>query len=67
MGSYVLKRNNSVTQYILTRPILYFCKNKVWSLWSWVASILWEREVLELVVARAMSAAAAYGGEGMEV
>ena len=30
MGEYFLKRHNTATQYILTRPILDLCEETVW-------------------------------------
>ena len=38
MGAYVLKRHNTVAQYIATRPILELFKEMVWRHGEWVAS-----------------------------
>ena len=42
-GSYILKKQNTVVQYIATRPILDLCKNMVRKPGAWIASIWWEQ------------------------
>ena len=37
MGEYVLKRQNTVVQYIATRPILDLCEETVWRPGAWVS------------------------------
>ena len=37
MGAYVLKRQNVVSQYIATRPIMYLCEETVWRSGVWVS------------------------------
>ena len=62
MGEYVLKRQNTVAQYIVTRPILDLCEETVRMPGTWVAKRWWEQEGLDL--ARARAAAAVAEGEG---
>ena len=40
MGAYFLKRQNTVAQYIATRPILDLCEETVRRTGAWVA-IIW--------------------------
>ena len=42
MGSYVPKRQNTVTQYIATRPILYLFEKTVRRPGEWVDRRWWE-------------------------
>ena len=42
-GSYILKKQNTVVQYIATRPILDLCEKTVQRPGAWVAWIWWER------------------------
>ena len=65
MGAYVMKRQNTVTQYIAMRPILYLCEKTVRMLGAWVDRRWWDQEVLDLADARAV-AAAMYREEGSE-
>ena len=44
---------NTVAQYITTRPSLDLCKKLVQRLGAWVARRWWDQEVLDLVGARA--------------
>ena len=62
MKEYVLKRHNTVAQYIVTRPILDLYKVTVQRYGTWVSRRLWYQEGLELAVTRA-GAAASEGGE----
>ena len=48
---------NTVAQYITTRPSLDLCKKLVLRLGAWVARRWWDQEVLDLVGARAEAAA----------
>ena len=41
MGAYVLKRQNTAAQYIVTQPILDLSKNTVHRSGAWVARIWW--------------------------
>ena len=56
MGGYVLKSQNMVVQYIVTRQILDLCEETVRMPGMWVGKRLWEQEGLDL--AGAMAAAA---------
>ena len=56
MEGYVLKRQNTVTQYIATQPILDLCEEMVWSMGTWVAKMWWDQEGLELAGAREAAA-----------
>ena len=49
MGEYVLKRQNTVTQYIFTRPIRDLCKETVGIPGSWFTKVWWDQEGLDLV------------------
>ena len=62
MGVYILKKQNTVTQYITTRTILDSCKETVRRSEAWVARRWWEQEVLDFVESRATAADG--GGEG---
>ena len=42
MGAYVLRRQNTVAQYIATRPILYLREETVRRSGVWVSRIWWE-------------------------
>ena len=53
MGSYVLKRQNMVAQYITTRPILDLCEETVLRSGAWVARRWWYQDVLDLEGERA--------------
>ena len=63
MVSYVPNSQDTVAQYISTRPILDLCKEKVRRSGKWVARGWWEEEVLNLAGAMAV-AMAAEDGEG---
>ena len=56
IGGYVLKRQNTVVQYIVTRQILDLCEETVRMPGMWVGKRWWEQEGLDL--AGAMAAAA---------
>ena len=38
---YILKRQNMVAQYIVTRPILDLCERELWNPGAWVSWIWW--------------------------
>ena len=59
MGAYVLKRQNTVAQYIVSRPILDLCKETVRRYGAGVYRIWWEKEGLDLAGTRAAVAAEA--------
>ena len=65
IGDYFLKMHNMVVYYIVTRPILYLCKNMMWGPGTWVARRLCDKEGLGLEGARAVVTAASDGEEGM--
>ena len=56
MGAYVLKRQNTVAQYIATRPVLDLCKDTVQRSGLWVARRWWEKEGLYLAGKRVAEA-----------
>ena len=39
--SYVLNRQNTATQYIVTRLIMDLCKETVWVTGTWVTKMWW--------------------------
>ena len=53
MESYVLKSNNTVVQYILTRPIIELCEETVRIPGTWIEKSWLGQEVLDLAGARA--------------
>ena len=63
---YVTKRQNTVTQYITTQPILDLCKKTARRLGAWVASIWWEQEGLDLAGEMEATALTSYGEGGSE-
>ena len=64
MEAYVLKRQNTVAQYIVTQPILDLFEETVRMPGMWVAKNWWEQEVLDLAVSRLEAAAVEEGGGG---
>ena len=56
MGEYILKKKNTFTQYIATRPILDLCEEKVHMLGAWVSNIWCEQEGLDLAGSRETAA-----------
>ena len=67
IGACVLKRQNTVAQYIVARPILDLCEDTVWRSGSWVARVWWEQEGLDLAGAMVTAAEESEGGsEGEE-
>ena len=59
MGEYILKKKNTFTQYIATRPILELCEETVRTTVAWVAKMWHKNEGLYLMVSRAVAEAAA--------
>ena len=55
-----------VAQYITTRFIMDLCEKTVRRPGGWVARRWWEQKGIDLAGARAMTEAAADGGEGRE-
>ena len=49
MGAYVLKRHNTVAQYITTRPILDLFEKTVRRTGALIARRRWEQEILEIL------------------
>ena len=49
MGEHVLKKQNTVTQYIATLSVFDLCKYTAWMSGAWVTKRWWEKEGLELV------------------
>ena len=45
---YIMKRQNTVAQYIATRPILDFCERSDWRLGERLSRRWWEQEGLYL-------------------
>ena len=45
---YITRRQNTVAQYISTRPILDLCERSVWRLGARVSWRWWEQEGLDL-------------------
>ena len=52
MGSYVLNRQDTVAQYIGTRPIMDLYRDTVRRPGAWVARRWWEQDGMELLGAR---------------
>ena len=52
IGAYILERQNTVVQYIATRPILDLFKNMGQRLGSWVTKKWREQEGIDLASAR---------------
>ena len=53
----VLSSQNTATQYIATRTIMYLCEEMVRILGTWDVKRWWEKDVLDLVGALAAVAA----------
>ena len=56
MEEYVPNRQNTVAQYIATRPILDICEEMVQMPGTWAAKRWWDNEGLELTLARVVAA-----------
>ena len=52
MEAYVLKRQNTLAQYIVMRPIPDLCEETVWITGTWLVKIRWEQDGLDLERAR---------------
>ena len=48
IGVYVTRRQNTVAQYIMTRPILNLRERSVWRLGVWLSRRWWEKGVMYL-------------------
>ena len=48
IGVYFMRRQNTVTQYIATQPILDLCEKSVWRTGAWVSQRWWDQEGLDL-------------------
>ena len=55
---YILKRQNRISQYIATQPILYLCEQSVQRPGAWISWRWWEQEGLDLAWAREQAVAA---------
>ena len=66
MGAYVLKRQNTVAQYITMWPIMDLCKKPVRRPGQWFARRWWYQEILDLAGARAAAAEIEDAEEGSE-
>ena len=53
---YIMSRQNTVAQYIVTRTILYICEEAERHPGTWVSMWLWDQEVLKLTGAWAAEA-----------
>ena len=53
----VLRRHNTAAQYIATRQIMDLCEEMVHIMRMWVVKMWREKEVIDLVVAREVTAA----------
>ena len=56
IGTYVTRRQNTVAQYIATRPILDLCDWSAWSTGVWVSQRWWEQDGFYLERAKDRSA-----------
>ena len=66
MGAYVLKRQNTVAQFIAMWPIMDLCKKPERRPGEWFSRRWWYQEILDLPGARAAAAEIANGEEGSE-
>ena len=67
MGSYFLKRQDTVVQYIAARTILDLCEKTLQRPGYWIARIWWDQEGLDLAGARAVLEEAVDVEDGREV
>ena len=51
--AYVIRKHNTVAQYIVMRPVLDPCNETIQMPGTWVMKSWWELEELDLVEARA--------------
>ena len=57
IGTYVTRRQNTVAQYIVTRPILDLCERSARRPGTWVSWRWWEQDGLYLEGAKKRAAA----------
>ena len=67
IGAYILKGQNTVAQYITTRPIMDLCKKTVQRPGIWVAQRWCKQEGIDLAGARARTATEADREDEREV
>ena len=60
---YILKRQNRISQYIATQPILYLGEQSVQRPGAWISWRWWEHEGLDLVGEMEQAVAEADGEE----
>ena len=67
MGTYITRRQNTVAQYIATRPILDFCERSIRRPGERVSRRWWEQDVIDLEGAnnRAVEAAESDGDKAI--
>ena len=46
--TYIMRRQDTVAQYIVTRPILDFCERSALRLGAWVSRLWWEHDSIDL-------------------
>ena len=63
--TYVTRRQNTVTQYIETRPILDLCERSARRPGVWVSQQWWEQDGLDLEGAKKRAAAESDGEEAI--
>ena len=63
--TYVMRRQNTVTHYTATRPIMDLCEQSDRRLGSWVSWRWWEQETLDLEWAKNRAAAELDRGEAI--
>ena len=59
IGEYILKRHNTIAQYIATRPIMDLCKKMVRRPGGWVSQRWWVKEGIYIAGTRAQAVAEA--------
>ena len=60
---YVIRRQNTVAQYIATQPIVELCERSARRLGAWVSRRWWEQEGMDLERAKDRAAADSDGEE----
>ena len=63
IGTYVTRRQNTVAQYIVTRPILDLCDWYAWRTGVWVSQRWWEQDRFYLERAKERSSTESDGEE----
>ena len=66
METYISRRQNTVAQNIVTRPILDLFEAAERKRGGWVGMRQWEQEIIELAGARETAAAAEADEDGLE-